>query len=156
VRIWLVVLALAVAVAGIVLYVQAHEPPIAVAPPPLAQPPTAMAMTIDASVRVVADAMVPVDAAPEASLETLRSSGPSSEVWVHQATNLLRGFDPHTKVECYVAGCSAALSFDSEEAYQQAFEVVRVDETWTGGKKWLPPERQAGRVTAVLILYRPD
>lgn len=153
-RIWLLVLALAVAVAGIVLFVLAREQPA----------PVTIAVRDAAAAPVVHTPNAPIvrhpdaapDAAPERELETLRSSGSGSEPWVPQATNLLRGFDPAARVECYVAGCAATITFDSEDAYEHAVEVIRTDETWTGGKQWVSPERAGGKITAVLILYRPD
>ena len=158
-RIWLAVLAVVVAVAGVVLYVLAREQaaPVAVAPRDAA--PVAVSVTRgDAAVAAVTAADAAADAAPgrAAALETLRASGSASEVWAPQAANLLHGFDPAAKVECYVAGCGATLTFDSQDAYEHAVELVRTDETWTGGKKWADPVREGGRISAVLILYRPD
>jgi hypothetical protein len=159
VRTWLLILAVAVTAAGVVLFVLARQEPaaIVVAPrdatvvaPPSPAPPPAPRFTA---------APAPIDAppGPAPELATLRSSGTSTEVWIPQAKNLLRGFDPHAEVECYVAGCAATLAFDSDDAYQHAVEVIAADQTWTGGKKWLSPVRSpGGTITAVLILYRPD
>ncbi len=158
-RIWLLVLALAVAAAGIVLFVLAREQPapVTMAPPPPrdAPAPRPTPVAIDAKVTPPVDAAV-IDAAPAAELETLRSSGAGHEAWVPQAGNLLRGFDPTANVECYVAGCAALITFDSDDAYEHAVQVTREDQTWTGGKKWLSPTRVGTKITAVLILYRPD
>jgi len=159
VRIWLAVLALAVVAAGIVLFVLAREQPaaVAVAPHDAARPvATAPVVAPVAPVAVAHDAAIDAPPAPAAELETLRSSGSASETWVPQAATLLHGFDPAAKVECYVAGCAAALTFDSNAAYDEAVETIRTDETWRGGKKWLSAERGGGKITAVLILYRPD
>ncbi len=159
-RTWLVVLALAVTAAGIGLFVLSHERPAEVAVAPRDAAPAVIVPSHDAAPVVAAtvrDAVV-VDA-PAASppeLETLRSTGSATETWVVQAATLLHGFDPAAKVECYVAGCAAALAFDSNEAYDQAVETIRTDETWRGGKKWLSAVRGGGKITAVLILYRPD
>lgn len=144
--------------AGVVLFVLARQEPAAVTV--AAAPHDAAVAPIPHNVPIApraVDAMT-VDAAdgPAPELETLRSSGSASEIWVHQATNLLRGFDPAARVECYVAGCAATLAFDDDDAWEHAVEVIRTDETWTGGKKWLSPERAGGKITAVLILYRPD
>jgi hypothetical protein len=157
VRTWLLVLALAVAVAGVVLFVLAREEPARVTVAAHDAAATPVAQQAAAPVAVRADAAIDAPApGPPAELETLRSSGSASEPWIGQATNLLRGFDPAARVECYVAGCAAAIAFDSDDLYQQALETIRTDETWTGGKSWLPPERIDGKITAVLILYRPD
>jgi hypothetical protein len=150
VRTWLLVLAVAVAAAGVALFVLAREKPAEVtvivhdaAPIPVAHEPDSPIVRHP-------------DASPEHELEILRSSGTGSEPWVPQATTLLRGFDPAARVECYVAGCAATITFDSEDAYEHAVDVIRTDETWTGGKQWVSPERAGGKITAVLILYRPD
>jgi hypothetical protein len=154
VRIWLVVLALAVAAAGVALFVLAREQPAQVTVIVHDAAPIAVAHEPDRPIVRHSDAAA--DAPPEHELETLRSSGPGAEPWVPQATTLLRGFDPAARVECYVAGCAATITFDSEDAYEHAVEVIRTDETWTGGKQWVSPERAGGKITAVLILYRPD
>jgi hypothetical protein len=154
VRTWLLVLALAVAAAGIVLFVLAREQPAQVAVAAHDASPAPVEHETHPAIVTRSDAAA--DAPPEHELETLRSSGSGSEPWVPQATTLLRGFDPQARVECYVAGCAATITFDSEDAYEHAVEVVRTDETWTGGKQWVSPERAGGKITAVLILYRPD
>lgn len=163
-RTWLLVLALGVTAAGVVLFVLARSAPeqvaVAARDAALASPPApAPAPTRDDAAPLAVHADAAVDAPPDhpPELETLRSSGSASEVWIHQATNLLRGFDSTARVECYVAGCAAKIAFDDDDAYERAVETIRTDETWTGGKKWLSPERApGGKITAVLILYRPD
>jgi len=158
VRTWLLILALGVTAAGVVLFVLARESPVqvAVAPRDAAPLPVGSPVHENAPVAVRADAAADAPPGHPPELETLRSSGSDIEAWSGQATNLLRGFDPEARVECYVAGCAATLAFDSDDAYERAVETVRTDETWTGGKKWLSPERTGDRITAVLILYRPD
>jgi hypothetical protein len=157
VRTWLLLLALGVVVAGLVLFVLARQQPAPVtvaardaAGAPVVPPPPPVPVVVHADAAVDA----PPGHPPE--LETLRSTGSASEPWTGQATNLLHGFDPAARVECYIAGCAATITFESDDAYEQAVETVRTDETWTGGKQWLSPERSGNRITAVLILYRPD
>jgi hypothetical protein len=110
-------------------------------------------------------------AAPDASarterdtaLQVMRRSGSANEVWTAQAGALfdaIRRTTALTDVECYVAGCSAMLTFSSEIAYHDGLAHLPALEeyrAWTGGKQWTIPEVQAdGKVIVAVLLFRPD
>jgi hypothetical protein len=99
----------------------------------------------------------------ETALQVMRRSGPANEVWTSQAGALfeaLRRTTALTDGECYVAGCSAMLTFSSEIAYHDGlarFQNLDEYRGWTGGKQWTTPEVQAdGQVIVAVLLFRPD
>jgi hypothetical protein len=159
-RIWLGIGALVILTAAIALYVLARRPATTAVAVTVAAPHDApVARPIDAAVDaagVASHVTVPAIDATVPELEALRASGVAAEVWAQQGSDFLRALDPHCEVACYVAGCGATLTFDSEDAYQRAVDTVAADRTWTGGKKWSTPVRAAGTITVALILYRPD
>jgi hypothetical protein len=110
------------------------------------------------------------DASPEiaaterdTALQVMRRSGLANEVWASQAGALFDAFrrtTTVTDVECYVAGCSAILTFSSEIAYHDGLARLQaLDEyrAWTGGKQWTIPEVQTdGKVIVAALVFRPD
>ena len=108
----------------------------------------------------------PASLAPngQALLDTLKSSGSGTEAWDDQARSLLaslgQGDTVATYAGCYIAGCAATVQFPSRDAYDRIVDDVArgsAFHVWTGGKKWSPLETDSdGRLTAVLVLYRPD
>jgi hypothetical protein len=100
----------------------------------------------------------------EALVDGLRNSGSGRESWDDQARTLLGSLAAAdaevTWGGCFVAGCTATIVFASREAYDHAIDDVArgsAFHAWTGGKKWSAPEiGDDGRLTAALVLYRPD
>ena len=97
-------------------------------------------------------------------MSNLKNSGSGKEPWDDQARALFNTLAQNdteaTYIGCYVAGCGATVSFPTRDAYDRAVDDVgrgSAFHAWTGGKKWSAPEVGSdGRVTAALILYRPD
>jgi hypothetical protein len=165
----LLVAAIATAVGAFRLYQLVTRPaeipvpapaPVRVAVPAPAPAPAPAPVPVPAP----APAPVPAPASTPAILTTLQSTGSGTERWNDQARALLaslaQGDIVATYAGCYVAGCAATVTFPSRDAYDRLVDDVArgsAFHAWTGGKKWSPLESDSdGRLTAVLVLYRPD
>ena len=126
-------------------------------PPPLAPP-----------VRELPPPPTPPPAPPDAAADderataitTLTQSGPAAEDWDADGLRLLADVAPPpieaTGAACFVAGCGVTLTFPSLASYRETADRLAAS-SWTGGKRLTSAESAAGgKVTAALILYRPD
>ena len=156
-----VLAAVAVVVAGgaIFLYVLATRPP----PTPVGIAPAAPTASNIARVETPDASIAAARAEREAALETLRRSGPADETWSSQAGAVIDSVKPAATVSdvgCYVVGCGATLTFDSDRTYRDALAQLASSASyraWTGGKQLTSPEVQTdGHVVVELLLFRPD
>lgn len=173
-RVWLVAGAVALVIAGVILFIQVRrrdEPVIVVAAlhdaaPRVVPPPPPI--PVDAPQVVArADAASSAPAARderETVLGDLRNSGTGHEPWDVQAITVFdsisRGQVTTSEVGCFIAGCGATFVFPSLAEYRRDFDALQTADAyraWTGGKRWTTPEVGSdGRVSVALVLYRPD
>ncbi|MEP6861951.1 MAG: hypothetical protein ABJE66_15110 [Deltaproteobacteria bacterium] len=155
----LAVVAVAVAGGAILLYVLATRPP----PTPVRRTSAAPTPLVVVHVETPDAAIATARAEREAALETLRRSGPADETWSSQAGAVIDSVKPAATVSdvgCYVVGCGATLTFDSDRTYRDALAQLASSapyRAWTGGKQLTSPEVQSdGHVVVELLLFRPD
>jgi hypothetical protein len=94
----------------------------------------------------------------------LHDSGSGTEPWSAQGTAVLdviaHAGGTQSEGGCYVAGCGAVFTFESESDYRRGVDTLLASEAfraWTGGKRFASPERLPdGRVIIAIALYRPD